>query len=170
MCALMQGKHERLGGESPLRCLPIDICKNLCEVASTYEVATDPALLPDFTSIAQAVRMVPDGSTVSIHDGDYVETAPIIITSRITLCSKSHAAEAAMTRRLRLHQGEAEDAVGADPQGAASAEGACTGLSDSGHGQRGVPAHWHSGDAGRVAGHRGWCRYGSWSGGVDWCG
>ena len=135
MCALMQGKHERLGGESPLRCLPIDICKTVCEVASTYEVATDPALLPDFTSIAQAVRMVPDGSTVSIHDGDYVETAPIIITSRITLCSKSHAAEAAMTRRLRLHQGEAEDAVGADSRGAASVEGACTGLSDSGYGQ-----------------------------------
>ena len=70
-------------------------------------------LLPDFLSVAQAVRAVPDGSTVSVLDGDYVETVPIIITRRLTLQSSSHAAEATAARRLRFERG-GETAEGQD--------------------------------------------------------
>jgi hypothetical protein len=143
VCAFMQGKHDRLGTASPVRVLPLDICKHIADAAATYVVATNGcvccpracsrrggdtcgvwaaervealtfpraciarrALLPDFRSVAQAVRTVPDGSTVSILDGDYVETLPIIITRRITLQSSSYAAEATAARRLRFERGE----------------------------------------------------------------
>ena len=143
VCAFMQGKHDRLGTECPVRVLPLDICKHIADAAATYVVATSGwvccpracgrvggitcgvwavacvealtflraciarrALLPDFRSVAQAVRTVPDGSTVSILDGDYVETLPIIITRRITLQSSSYAAEATAARRLRFERGE----------------------------------------------------------------
>ena len=70
------------------------------------------ALLPDFTCISQAVRMVPDGSTISVHDGDYVESAPIVITSRVILKSASHVV-ANVVRRLNFEVPPAGNLVGA---------------------------------------------------------
>jgi hypothetical protein len=39
VCAVMQGKHDRLGSSSPLRVLPLDICKYIADAAATYVVA-----------------------------------------------------------------------------------------------------------------------------------
>jgi len=69
------------------------------------------SLLPDFTSIAHAVRVVPDGSTISVHDGDYVEAAPIVITSRLNLRSASHAAVATVSRKLSFDLAGSGDAL-----------------------------------------------------------
>jgi len=82
--------------------------------------------------------MVPDGSIISIHDGDYVETMPIIITSRVTLQSKSYADEAAVKRRVRLELGESERAQ--DAGDAWSVAFAKNGLEDGvGSGVLGIP-------------------------------
>ena len=82
--------------------------------------------------------MVPDGSIISIHDGDYVETMPIIITSRVTLQSKSYADEAAVKRRVRLELGESEGAQ--DAGDAWSVAFAKNGLEDGvGSGVLGIP-------------------------------
>ena len=106
VCAFMLAKHERLGRESAVRILPIEVLQYISEAASTYRVSCQQATLPDFNSISQAVRVVPDGSTISVHDGDYVETVPIVITSRLTVHSASHAAKAAMACRLKLELGQ----------------------------------------------------------------
>ena len=96
--ALMMAKHDRLGCASAVRVLPIEVLQAIAEAATTFHVAANRALLPDFTSIAQAVRKVPDGSTILVHDGDYIEISPIVITSRIALVSASHVAAAAAER------------------------------------------------------------------------
>ena len=102
--ALMMAKHDRLGRASAVRVLPIEVLQAIAEAATTFHVAANRALLPDFTSIAQAVRKVPDGSTILVHDGDYIEISPIVITSRIALVSASHVAAAAADPASLLQQ------------------------------------------------------------------
>ena len=136
--ALMMAKHDRLGRASAVRVLPIEVLQAIAEAATTFHVAANRALLPDFTSIAQAVRKVPDGSTILVHDGDYIEISPIVITSRIALVSASHVAAAAAERHLPGCRRSA-DAHASFLSGGESGPAAEAGLAGEGSGANGLP-------------------------------